>query len=89
MWVPIPFEQSFRMAYSRTFYGTGYYIYHQFVDGTPLSRPIESWDGATPPSSDVLELVGRAGSDIAPRAGQRGRQGGEERARPAGAGRAR
>ncbi len=37
------------MAYSRTFYGTGYYIYHQFVDGTPLSQPIESWDGATPP----------------------------------------
>ena len=25
MWVPISFEQSFRMAYSRTFYGTGYY----------------------------------------------------------------
>ena len=21
------------MAYSRTFYGTGYYIYHQFVAG--------------------------------------------------------
>ena len=39
MWVPIPFEQSFRMAYSRTRYGTGYYIYHQFVDGAPLSQP--------------------------------------------------
>jgi hypothetical protein len=72
MWVPIPFEQSFRMAYSRTFYGTGYYIYHQFVDGTPLSSPIQSWDGSTPPSSDVLELVGRAGSDIAPSAGSAG-----------------
>ena len=65
------------MAYSRTFYGTGYYIYHQFVDGTPLSRPIESWDGATPPASDVLELVGRAGSDIAPAAGSRRRRGRE------------
>ena len=32
-WVPIPFEQSFRMAYSRTHYGTGYYIYQQFVRG--------------------------------------------------------
>ena len=32
-WVPIPFEQSFRMAYSRTHYGTGYYIYHQYVRG--------------------------------------------------------
>ncbi|MGH9159693.1 MAG: hypothetical protein ACRD2X_06865, partial [Vicinamibacteraceae bacterium] len=38
MWVPIGFERSFRMGYSRTFYGTGYYIYHQFVDGAPLSR---------------------------------------------------
>src|SRR5262245_20523362 len=28
-WVPVPFERSFRMAYSRTHYGTGYYIYHQ------------------------------------------------------------
>ena len=31
IWVPVPFEKSFRMAYSRTHYGTGYYIYHQFV----------------------------------------------------------
>src|SRR6202521_4323435 len=38
MWVPIGFEKGFRMAYSRTFYGTGYYIYHQFVKGTRLSR---------------------------------------------------
>ena len=29
MWVPLPFEKSFRMAYSRTHYGTGYYIFHQ------------------------------------------------------------
>jgi len=25
MWVPLPFERMFRMAYSRTRYGTGYY----------------------------------------------------------------
>jgi hypothetical protein len=31
MWVPIPFEKSFRMGYTRTFYGTGYYIYHQYL----------------------------------------------------------
>ncbi|MEK7684502.1 MAG: hypothetical protein AAB466_03675, partial [Verrucomicrobiota bacterium] len=43
MWVPIPFERSFRMAYSRTRYGTGYYIFHQYVRGTKLSRPIRSW----------------------------------------------
>ncbi|MGA3095061.1 MAG: DUF2961 domain-containing protein [Bryobacteraceae bacterium] len=65
-WVPIGFSQSFRMAYSRTFYGTGYYIYDQFVDGAKLSRPIASWDGATPPDADVLDLISRAGSDLAP-----------------------
>src|SRR4051812_17498219 len=42
-WVPIEFENSFRMAYSRTRYGTGYYIYHRFVPGTPLSHPLQSW----------------------------------------------
>ena len=46
-WVPMPFERSFRMAYSRTHYGTGYYIYHQFVPGARLSRPIRAWDGKT------------------------------------------
>ena len=66
MWVPVGFEKSFRMAYSRTFYGTGYYIYHQFVKGTKLSRPIAAWDGKTPPDSDVLDLINRAGSDLAP-----------------------
>ncbi len=65
-WVPIGFTQSFRMAYSRTFYGTGYYIYHQFVEGARLSRPIQSWDGNTPPDTEVLALIGRAGGDLAP-----------------------
>lgn len=68
MWVPIPFEKSFRMAYSRTFYGTGYYIYHQYVRGTNLSQPIRAWD-RTPPDPAVLDLINRAGTDIAPRPG--------------------
>src|SRR5579864_3049911 len=72
LWVPIGFEQSFRMAYSRTFYGTGYYIFHQFVEGARLSHPIESWDARTPPPKDVLGLISRAGTDIAPQAGQEG-----------------
>jgi len=72
MWVPLAFEKSFRMAYSRTFYGTGYYIYHQFVRGTKLSSPIAAWDGRTPPARDVLDLIDRAGSDLAPAAGNRG-----------------
>jgi D-arabinan exo alpha-(1,3)/(1,5)-arabinofuranosidase (non-reducing end) len=65
-WVPIPFEKSFRMAYSRTHYGTGYYIYHQYVGGAPLSRSLRAWDGRTAPNREVLELVGRAGTDISP-----------------------
>ncbi|MEO8026664.1 MAG: DUF2961 domain-containing protein [Bryobacteraceae bacterium] len=71
-WVPIGFEKSFRMGYSRTFYGTGYYIYHQFVKGTRLTRPITSWDAKTPPDKDVLDLIAKSGSDIAPRAGTQG-----------------
>jgi hypothetical protein len=68
-WVPIPFERSFRMAYSRTRYGTGYYIYHQYVRGANMSRPVRAWDAKTPPDADVLSLIARAGSDIAPRPG--------------------
>jgi hypothetical protein len=66
-WVPVPFERSFRMSYSRTHYGTGYYIYHQYVGGAKLSRPIRAWDGKTPPDADVLKLIARAGTDLAPR----------------------
>ena len=64
-WVPISFTDHFRMQYSRTFYGTGYYIYHQFVPGTKLSQPIRAWSEEAP-ARDVLDLIGRAGSDIAP-----------------------
>jgi hypothetical protein len=68
MWRPIPFKDSFRLAYSRTFYGTGYYIYHQFAsaDADHLSRKVESW-GRTPPDPGVLQLLNNAGQDIAPR----------------------
>lgn len=69
MWVPLPFERTFRMAYSRTRYGTGYYIYHLYDRSAPLSQPIRSWDGKTPPARDVLGLLNRAGTDIAPRPG--------------------
>ncbi len=72
MWAPIAFENSFRMAYSRTFYGTGYYIYHHYVRGAKLSRPIRSWDGKTPPDPAVLRLIARAGEDIAPPPGTAG-----------------
>lgn len=64
-WVPIGFEKSFRLGYSRTHYGTGYYIYDLYVPGTKLSRPIAAWNEAAP-DADVLNLIDRAGTDIAP-----------------------
>jgi hypothetical protein len=64
MWVPLAFEDRLRLAYSRTLYGTGYYIYHLIPRGTThLSRPLSRWAG-TPPEADVLDLLGRAGTDI-------------------------
>lgn len=65
-WVPMPFEKTLRLGYSRTFYGTGYYIWHQFVPGTPLSQPIKAWDTKTPPAQDVVDLISRAGTDLVP-----------------------
>jgi Protein of unknown function (DUF2961) len=66
VWSPIPFERSFQMAYTRTHYGTGYYIYDQFVPGTPLSRPIQSWNESVVPDQDVLDLISKSGTDISP-----------------------
>ncbi len=74
MWAPIPFEHSFQMAYSRTHYGTGYYIYQQYVRGANLSSPIRAWNTDAEPGrrleqvrvEQVRELIGRAGSDLAP-----------------------
>jgi hypothetical protein len=66
MWVPIGFEKSFRLAYGRTRYGTGYYIYHHYANENQLSQPIRSWNPGQTPDKDVLELISRAGTDIAP-----------------------
>jgi len=68
MWVPLPFERSFTMAYERTHYGTGYYVYHKFMPGlTNLSRPITGWTMDDVPPADVLALIRKSGTDIAPR----------------------
>ena len=66
MWVPIPFEHSFRMTYGRTCYGTGYYIYQQFAGSAPLSQPLRAWDAATPPDPAVLELLKKSGPELLP-----------------------
>jgi hypothetical protein len=68
-WVPIAFDRSFRMAYSRTHYGTGYYIYHQFVPGARLSRPLRPWTDQTEPDKEAMALVARAGTDLLPATG--------------------
>lgn len=67
MWVPIAFQDSFRMMYGRTFYGTGYYIYHLIDPAAPLSQPVKTWDGKTAPDADVLELIAKSGTDLVPR----------------------
>jgi hypothetical protein len=69
IWTPIPFERSFQMAYTRTHYGSGYYIFSRFVPETELSHPIRSWNNGSAPSRDVLDLINKAGTDIAPTAG--------------------
>lgn len=60
-WVPIGFAESFLLAYERTHYGTGYYIVQTFAPGTDV--PL--WD-REPPDPAVLDLLRRAGEDIAP-----------------------
>jgi hypothetical protein len=62
---PIAFTRGLQIAYSRTHYGTGYYIYDRFVPGTLLSHALASWN-ETRPAQDVLELIAKAGSDLAP-----------------------
>jgi len=68
-WVPMPFVKSLRMAYSRTHYGTGYYIYHQYVPGIKLSQPIRSWNLKSIPPRDVIDLIDKSGSALIPEPG--------------------
>lgn len=67
IWTPMPFEESFRIAYSRTRYGTGYYIYHLYANEENLSQSIKTWDINKTPDPEVVELISRAGTDIAPK----------------------
>jgi hypothetical protein len=64
IWVPMGFEKSFQMAYGRTRYGTGYYIYQRFLPGAKLSKPISAWDGKTPPDQGALDVINRSGADL-------------------------
>jgi hypothetical protein len=63
-WVPMMFKQRLTLAYGRTFYGTGYFIYQQLPrSAANLSRPLTTFDG-TKPEAALLDLLGKAGSDI-------------------------
>lgn len=64
MWVPMPFSKRFRMAYSRTHYGTGYYIYHLMQDRLPTSRELIPWSPQQNVPGDVLDLLGKAGTSL-------------------------
>jgi hypothetical protein len=65
--VPMPFERSLEIAYERTDYGTGYFIYQLFPKGARnLSQPLTSW-APTPPPQDVVDLINQSGQDVAPK----------------------
>lgn len=69
IWLPVMFERSFRIGYGRTRYGTGYFIYKQYVDGIPLSTGIQTMDWQTPVDFADVNILDRAGEDIAPAEG--------------------
>lgn len=66
VWTPIGFNRSLQLAYGRTHYGTGYYIYHQFANPEKLSAPIKTWADNDAVCPEVAELINRSGTDIAP-----------------------
>lgn len=66
-WVPIPFQKELQLAYGRTRYGTGYFILWKLMPGLAnISQPLKSWSVDDQPPADVLDLLARSGSDIAP-----------------------
>jgi hypothetical protein len=67
IWTPIPFRSSFQLAYGKTAFGTGYYIYHLYANEEQLSQPIRSWEISDSPHTKVVSLLQQAGTDIAPK----------------------
>jgi Protein of unknown function (DUF2961) len=69
-WTPICFQTNLRIAYGRAHYGTGYFILWKTLPGMDwLSRPIDSWSSNSTVPPAVTDLIGRSGTDIAPKAG--------------------
>ncbi len=65
LWTPMEFNQSLRLTYGHTRYGTGYFIYDLFTPGAKLSHPLSTWD-MDPPAQDVADLINRSGTDLLP-----------------------
>jgi hypothetical protein len=66
-WTPIAFEDSLRLAYGRARYGTGYFMFWKFLPGmSHLSRPVEGWGSDSKVPQEILDLIARSGTDIAP-----------------------
>lgn len=63
-WVPIEFTKSFRMSYGRTHYGTGAFIFTQFIPGANVSHSLRAWDEKVTPPQAVLDLLNASGRDL-------------------------
>jgi hypothetical protein len=65
-WVPVSFQNTLTLAYGRTHYGTGYFIYQLYPEGAAnLSRPLSTF-ALQAPDPEIGKLLSRAGEDIAP-----------------------
>ena len=65
-WVPISFRNSLTLAYERTHYGTGYFIYQLYPAGAEnLSREPRTFT-LEAPDPDIGALLARAGEDLSP-----------------------
>lgn len=65
-WVPVPFERSLTIAYERTHYGTGYFIYQLFPDGAENASSPPSSFSLAPPDPVIANVLSSAGQDISP-----------------------
>ena len=63
MGVPIGFEQSLRMMYGRTYYGTGYYIYHLIDRAAPARDLVDIVSFASGVSGSATAASDNAGGD--------------------------
>jgi hypothetical protein len=66
-WVPMSFQRSLALAFGRTYFGTGYAIWHAYPEGaTHLSPPLAAWQPSDVPAQEVRALLAAAGADLAP-----------------------